>query len=173
MALIVEDGTLVSGAESLCSVDFADTYLADRGYTLWAGLTTTQKEQAHRRAADYIEQAYGPRWEGYKASASQALSWPRQDVPMKDAGGQHIAAYFPANVVPAIVQQAQAAMAFKAASGDLSPDLTRAVQSETIGPLSTTYANGSPQFTRYRVIDNMLAPLLRESGGASFRIVRG
>jgi hypothetical protein len=98
---------------------------------------------------------------------------PRQDVPMKDAGGQHIAAYFPTNAIPAIVQQAQAAMAFKAASGDLSPDLTRAVQSEAIGPLSTTYANGSPQFTRYRAIDNMLAPLLRESGGASFRIVRG
>lgn len=172
MALIVEDGSIVAWAESFCSVTFADGYLSARGYTLWAGLTPDQKEQALRRAADYIEQAYSSRWDGYRTRATQALSWPRQDVPMKDAGGERIAAYYAPNEVPVSVQQAQAAMAFKAAAGDLNPDLARAVQSETIGPISTTYSNGSPQFTRYRAIDGMLAPLLRDSSGAGFRIVR-
>ena len=54
MALIVEDGSGLSGANSYASTAQADTYASDRGLTAWTGDTAT-KEAALIRATDYLE----------------------------------------------------------------------------------------------------------------------
>lgn len=165
--LIVEDGTGRADAEALCAVAFADAYLAARGVTAWAALSESQKEAALRLSADYLEQAYAGRWAGRRLNATQALSWPRYEAPTPDADG----AYLPSDAVPVVVQQAAALLAVKASSAELAPDVGRLKQSVTIGPISTAYVQGAAPYTRYRAVDNMLAPLMR-AGGSMIAVVR-
>jgi hypothetical protein len=54
MALITETGAGLANAESLISVADADTYHSGVGNTDWAALSVTDKEQALRRATQYM-----------------------------------------------------------------------------------------------------------------------
>lgn len=179
MALIVETGTGSEVAESLCSVDFADTYHAKRSNIAWDALDTTdQKEPALRKATDYIIQAYQARWKGYRVSATQALDWPRSEVYIDPVASVNIPVGWeysnlvPSNIVPEPVKKACAELALKAATLELNPDLTQGVLQETVGPISVTYDKASPQRTRYAAIDAMLQPYLLSGGGISMRLVR-
>jgi hypothetical protein len=67
-------------AESYGSVADADSYFSDRGMAAWAALSTTQKEQALRRATEFLDRYYGDRWLGEKTTQPQALDWPRVGV---------------------------------------------------------------------------------------------
>ena len=62
MSLIVEDGTGMETAESYASVAQADARLAALGMTNWATLTTTEKEQALRRATVAMARAGRMPW---------------------------------------------------------------------------------------------------------------
>ena len=66
MALIVEDGTGVSGAESYISVVDADDYHTNHGNTSWGSADTTAKEIALRKASEYLDGKYGKRWLGIR-----------------------------------------------------------------------------------------------------------
>lgn len=168
--LIVEDGSGLANAESYASVSFADTYLAARGMTLWATMSTTEKEQALRRATDYIEQAYRQSWAGYLVTTTQALMWPRYEVPIR---GSLAYAYYPSNAVPLIVQNACAAMALKAASGELAADIGRLKSRVTVGPITTEYVAGSNGVIRYLAINMMLAPFFdAAASGFNMKVVR-
>lgn len=180
MPLIVEDGTGLADAESYTSVADADTYFSNRGYTLWATLSTAEKEQALRRSTDYLLQVYRLRWKGTRVNGTQALDWPRAFVEREDyeyaglngttqIGGRY---YYPANEVPREVANACADMAFKAASGELAEDLGQRVVREKVDVLEVEYDRYSPQYKRYRAIDNLLSPFLRDMGGAVRRLVR-
>jgi hypothetical protein len=127
-------------------------------------LTTTEKEQALRRATQYMEQAFRGRWVGVRLHKDQGLSWPRWNV---------IVDGYPVDpdVVPTVVANACADLAFKAASGDLNVDLTRAVTREKVGPIETEYERFSPQATRYRSLEMALAPYLKGST-SSVQLVR-
>ena len=73
MALIVEDGSIVTGAESYISVADASTYHSNRGNTAWASLSTDAiREQCLRKATDFMRQAYRSRWQGYRVNEDQA-----------------------------------------------------------------------------------------------------
>ena len=153
MALIVAPA---AGAESLCSVAQADTYHAARGAAAWAALTVEAKEQALRRATDYMA-VYGPRWKGERTSADQPLDWPRTGV---FANGYEV----DDETVPTPVANACALLALKALTAELAPDLGPQKQSVSVGPISTTYASGARQTLKFQAVDNMLAPYL---GGGS------
>lgn len=161
MSLNVETGAGLSTAESFASVSQADTRLSALGMTTWASLTTTEKEQALRRATAHMEQAYSDRWKGTQLLRDQALSWPRYGA---SAHGYDLGS----TTIPAAIVNACIDLAFKAAAGDLNPDLTRTVIREKVGPLETEYSPHAPEATRYRSIDQTLAPYLR----ASFGLVR-
>ncbi len=168
MALIVEDGSGVAGAESYITLAAASTYHANRGDTSFSGLATDAlREAALRKATDYMLQMYRERWKGLRVSASQALDWPRQGVEYDDA----LMAYVAQTVVPNEVQWACAELALSSIAGALAPDLARGVLSESIGPISVTYDPASPQYTRYRRVDALLSPFLRTSG-AMTKVVR-
>lgn len=163
MAIIVEDGTMVSGAESFISVSDADTYHANRGDTVWAALTTTEKEQSLRKATDFMEAKYGKKWAGYKNSSSQSLSWPRKWVPLNDL---ITVEYVLDTVVPVEVMNACAELAVRSSTEELSPDKQKgAVIREKVDVIETEYASYSPSSSRYKKVDEMLSKYLIGSGG--------
>lgn len=166
MALVVEDGTGLSTAESYMSVADATAYHLARGNAAWAGLASdTVREQKLRLASDYMVATYRERWAGWRVNSTQALDWPRYEVPMPDTVGGLVMNYYPSNAVPAIVARACAELALRAIDGDLAPDLDAPVVREKVGPIETEYAAGARQSTTYRAIDSMLAPLFAASGG--------
>lgn len=171
MSLVTEDGTARADAESFASVAAADAYHASRGNVSWAGALSTDKENALRRATDYMEQEYRLKWKGRRTSIGQSLDWPRWGVQMEDVGYGRYAAYIEPNTIPAQVTQACCELAFRALSGPLAPDLQRQVIAKTIGPIRTEWAPGSPEYVRFRQIDLILKPLL-SSGGLGVRLVR-
>ena len=122
------------------------------------------KEQALRRATDFMERRYGTQWTGQRMTLAQALSWPRGGVVYQGWG-------LPSNAVPSQVVKACAELAFRAAGGELDPDLGAQIKSETVGPISTTYADGARQQTKYQAIDAMLGALVT-GGGSQIRLVR-
>lgn len=163
MALEVEDGTGKSNAESYISVADADARHTAFGNSAWTG-TDAVKEAALRRSTAYLEQAYRTRWTGQRKDLTQALSWPRYDVIVEGC-------WVASDSVPTDIANACADLALRALADDLAADTTRAVIREKVGPLETEYDANSPQATRYRAIDAMLAPYLT-GGGAMVRLVR-
>lgn len=172
MSLITETGAGLPDAESLCSVADALAYHAARGITTWATLTTTEQEQALRRGTAYMGQVYRMRWAGVRTTDVQALDWPRYDVPRTDGPGAFYGgSYYPSDAVPTEVRNACAEAALRAAAGELAPDVGRVTTREKVGPLEVEYGPGVA-WVRYRAIDNLLAPFLKASGGASTMLTR-
>lgn len=180
MALIVEDGTGKTDAESYVSVADATTYLSNRGYSAFTGLATDAlKEAALRKATDYMVQVYRAQWKGTRVTSEQSLDWPRSYVLRDDYQYQGLNGsttiggylYFPSDEVPPEVANACALLAEKSVSGDLAPDLEQRVKREKIDVIEVEYADYGPQHTTYRAIDNLLAPFLQNTG-ASRKVIR-
>lgn len=141
MALIVEDGSGLPNAESYISVEDADAYFSARGNASWAALTVEAKEAALRLATDYMSAAYGGKWCGKRLTDTQALDWPRTG---RDG-------------IPEALKRQCAELAVRASTGPLMADQGAAVQSETVGPISVTYAKGgSTGAVRYTAVDSAL-----------------
>lgn len=78
MALVVEDGTGLSNAESYASVETADSVIAAFGASpSWAALATGTKEQALRAATMWLDGTFSTRFSGIRLYQGQALEWPR------------------------------------------------------------------------------------------------
>lgn len=171
MALVTEDGTGRSDAESYISVADATAYHAARGNAAWAALATdTIREQLLRKATDAMLQMFANRWAGTRSSSTQALDWPRYNVPVKDGPANlpesyGVRSYYPSNTVPLLVARACAELALKAATADLIADGAQAVKREKIGPLEVEYQDGSSDATNYRAIEGMVQPFLKGNGG--------
>ena len=161
MTLIVETGTGSSTSEAYISVADADTFFSNRGLTLWATMSTAEKEQALRRATDYLEFTYRTRWKGTQLSTTQSLSWPRLNVPQVNGVSLYSSATIPPEVIKANVE-----LAFRAAGGELLGDVGIPVLSETVGPISVTYDRAAVRVKRYPVIDRLLSPLLVGMGNS-------
>jgi hypothetical protein len=158
MALLVEDGTIVAGAESLASVADADLYHTNRGNTSWTGVTAT-KEAALRRATDYMQQTYRQRWKGYRKDAVQALDWPRTFVYLEEFVHGAVGTFpflVPDTIVPLEVKNACCELALRALSGELSPDIGRQAISKAVGPIRVEYDKASQYYTVYRAVDAMI-----------------
>lgn len=164
--LIVEDGTGKPDAESYASVAEADAYHAARGATAWAALSGADKAIKLRLATDYMQQRYGGKWKGYRATDVQALDWPRFGVVVDRVT-------LASDSVPVQVRRACCELALKATAQALIVDEAAQVKSESVGPLSVTYADGARQQTRFAAVEAMLAPLLAYSSGfGSIKVTR-
>jgi hypothetical protein len=151
---VVEDGTGLVDAVSYLSVADADLYHARRGNTSWATMSNGAKKAALVKATEYLGQIYRMVWKGTRVNGTQALDWPRAYV-LRD---------FPSDEVLVEVKNATAIMALKSISGELISDLTQGVIREKVDVLEVEYDKNSPQWVRYREIDNLLRPLLTSSG---------
>tara|TARA_R100000152_G_C6759123_1_gene183035 strand:- start:960 stop:1472 length:513 start_codon:yes stop_codon:yes gene_type:complete len=164
MALVVEDGTGLENANGYISVADADTYHTDHSASsTWSSASTANKEKAIRLASQYLDAAYGRRWVGTRWSLDQALNWPRSYVVMYDIYVHSTA------VLPDELKHATAEMALRQLSdGDLMPDITNPyniseeeVQAGSVSSRTKYAGGGKSQIKRYRLVDNILRPLLR------------
>lgn len=165
MALIVETGTASTTADSYSSVADADAYLAARGYTLWAPLLLAEKEQALRRATDYMQQVFHRRWVGARLTTAQALDWPRT----RWLG--HGTLLYTQTEVPSAVKRACIELAFRAASGHLAPDTpAQQVKRQRVDSLEVEYASTSRP--KYPAVDAILSPYLLPASPIGVALVR-
>lgn len=165
MALVVEDGSIVDGANGYISVADCDAYHSERGNAAWTGDNAT-KEAAIIRAADYLDYAYS--WKGQRISGEQPMMWPR------DLWNQNsLTVDFSASEVPPRVVRANAELALLALTGSLMPaqdggKLTS--ESVSVGGAITrsrSYAGGGadPTQRRFPFVDRMLSELA--TGGSA------
>lgn len=162
MALIVEDGTGVDGAESLASVAFADEYHAARGNTAWTDIAQNEtKEQLLRKATDYAVNMYAGSWAGVTVSPTQSLPFPRI------VNGTNIG-------LPISIQQAIAELALSAKTSPLSPNISRGKKRVKVGPIEVEYDGNSASATIFVAASMRFAPFLSgfSSNSAMARLVR-
>lgn len=118
MALEVENGTGVAGAEAYASVAAADAYWAKRPQspfaTTWAAVTDVlTKEGALREGADYMDAELGLLYPGKPLTTTQGKLCPRADACDASFDG------FPATLVAANIE-----LAARAISSPLAPTPT-------------------------------------------------
>lgn len=139
MSLVIEDGSIVAGAESFATAAELVTYAANFGKTIPAD--TAAQESILRRAA---LQMSAMSWKGGLVSELQTLSWPRVDVYRENW-------LAPSNAIPAQIKAGQMALAAEIHADDLAPPELKkgAVTKERVeGAVERQYAEAQSSITR-------------------------
>lgn len=157
--LVVEDGSLVDGADSYISLADARTYATKRGISVAADDTAADIQL--RKAFDYLE-AIGADYKGTKSDPAQLTQWPRKDVWVDDAELSYA-------VIPTVLKYAQVQLAAAIQGGiNLTPtsDGSAFIVREKIGPIDTEFSEAinTSGVPIVRIADSLLAPLLRRTG---------
>lgn len=152
MALFVEDGTGTADADAYVSVAALKAYADARGIA-YVGHSDTVLEQKVREATIYIDSRY--RYKGSRMLGSQALEYPRASL--FDWSGHEVTG------VPKRVRDACCELALKALTEDLYVDLDRGgkIKSESVGSLSTTYADDAPVGKVWTIAENLLKQYIK------------
>ena len=164
MALIVEDGTGLSTAESYISVVDADTYITAYKGTdaTWDGATDGTKEIAARQATKYLDGVY--RWKGEIYSSEQTLDWPRNYV-YNDRGLMETG-------IPTALEQATAEVMFLIVTGvTITENVDRSKQTkrEKVDVIEVEYEAGASQQPSFPIVNRLLSDLVTSSD----RVIRG
>lgn len=161
MALVVEDGTGLSNADSYISLAAANTYWTAHGApSSWTGAPDAAKEGALRYATRKIDGEYGSRFLGRIAVLTQALAWPRSGV--IDADGRSVAS----NVVPVSVQEATCELARLHLEADLGASIASNVQSQSLDGLgSQSFFGPGGEQKQAPMVPQLLARVLYGGGG--------
>lgn len=171
MALIVEDGTGKSDAQTYASAEFVIAYADARGVTV----ASDDAEMLILQAMDYVE-SFRSRFKGQRNTRTQALSWPRTGAVVD---GFEI----PSNEIPNELKSAVSAAVIEIVNGaELMPAKTDyAVRMEKVDVISVEYASGGggqgstanePITPSFPAVDAVLNPLLRGGGGIGLRAIR-
>lgn len=170
LTLTVEDGSIVSGANSYASLDQIKAYNLQRNVVL--PTTDDAVIALAAQAMDYLE-AYEPRWKGDRSTPLlQELSWPRQNVYL--FGMYSSAGMWPINGIPSKLIAAQCYLVGVATTVDLyAVQDTRSITKEVIGPLETDYdpKTGATLQPIIPQLNALLAQLIN-SGGSALTSVR-
>jgi len=167
MALVVEDGTGKSDADSYLSETDADTYHTKyTGSTDWSGASSSEKEMALRKATQYLDAVYGRRWKGVRANEAQALHWPRSNA--EDRDGVAI----DDDDLPVMLERATAEAALRAITetNGLMPDISdpgdikREKKKLDVIEKDTEYMGGKSPIKKFRVIDLLVGDLIEDRG---------
>lgn len=165
MALVIEDGSVVPGADSYATAADLVAYAAAYGKTIPAA--AGDQEVLLRRA--YLEMS-SLAWKGDAASINQSGAWPRYNVCLNGFD-------LPGNTIPAKVKSGQMALAAEIhADDEEAPDQkTGAVTQERVeGAVTVQYAAASASVTKAaakRQSYAQFAGLLESSN--QVRLVRG
>lgn len=150
MAIVVEDGTIVTGANSYVTTAALTTYATARGVTLTSGAETLLIQ-----AMDYIESLD---YKGVRIDRDQPLKFPRAGI-MVD-GFELVYTTIPDYLKNGLMHTA---MAIDAGNGPLL-DLPRATKREKVGEIEVEYSDSSSSVIIVRKIMAMLHPLLASGG---------
>lgn len=137
MALIIEDGSIVAGADSYVTTAEITAYANKRGFTV--PTSESDLEKIAILAIDYMQ---SKKYIGNLVESDQALAFPRREI--EDLAD---------DVIPQAIKNAQIELAIAAHSNDLlMSEPTATVQSESTGTTSTTYLGGlTAEFVSARV----------------------
>lgn len=156
--IIVEDGTIVTGANSYISEAELDTYAADRGVTIVAA----DKKVLIIKSMDYIE-SLG--YKGIKRLDTQPLQWPRGSVVVDNF-------LLAIDEIPQLLKDGQAQTCLEIdRDEDPLQDIERKTTLEQVDTLKVEYSLGSSSNTITRRINAKLNKLLISSG-SGFRVSR-
>ena len=165
MALIVEDGSIVTGANTYVTDAEYVAYAAARGKTIAS--TAANREIQLIKAMDYIE-SHRAKFKGTKFSQDQALQWPRYGVYIDSY-------YLDSDAIPVELKSAQMEAAiFINSSEILKSGTTQNIQREKLASLEIAYfSGGSYEVTRTDTVDAYLDVLLKAgSNGINFNVSR-
>lgn len=150
-------------SDSYASLNYANSYHISVGNAAWAPATDTDKENALRRAAVWIDGTYLRMWSGVPLNGrAQKRAWPQ--IGGVDYFGNEIDdSSIPDEVLRA---QCEAALVELASPGSLTPSVTPAqmIKSEKIGSIAVEYQGGTdvasflPVLTKIDVILQALIP---------------
>lgn len=189
MTLVIEDGTGLANAQSYVSAADARIYANLRGITLPADDATL--EPFLIQACDYLE-AQRNRYQGVKATATQALQFPRIALNNYNQLGYENDYYYGCNdyqcgpigitidgcsvginYIPPMLISAQIQLAISVSQGvDLQPNRTGSfVKSEKVGVIEVVYSEiiGTSVEPLLTAVDNLLQPLYK-NGSSSFSL---
>ncbi len=166
VTVTVENGSVVTGANSYLSVADWKLYAAQRGWD-YSAYSNDLIGSALIRATSWLDATYRARWPGVRASGrEQSLAWPRSsayDIDEEVIADDEI----PLEVVDAL---AEAAWRELASPGSLSPDLDRGGDIRRIkaGSVELEYSGTASALTTYTVIDRILLGLLSTPSSSGF-----
>jgi hypothetical protein len=166
MALTVEDGSGVTGANSYVTVDYIKAFCLARGLVL--PTPDSAIEVFAVQAFDYVE-SYRTRYQGSKTDSAQRTQFPRTGVVIDGY-------YLPSGEIPAELKDAQCQATFEASETDLMPNSTSGIKKEKVDVLEVEYQDApggvaaSPSFPK---VDNLLSSLFNSGGGWRPSVVRG
>lgn len=174
MAIIVETGAGIQGAESYATVAQIDSYWAGRttnpNSSIWAALGTSAKESSLREATSYLDATYGYQYIGKRRGHVQGLLWPRSGA--LDSDGYPLPD-LPNELVVAVAELSVRASSGTALAGDVDPLTMIVEEKKVIGPMEKTikYADptkvgGASVAKVYGLVDGILGPILQNGGGS-------
>jgi hypothetical protein len=171
VALTVEDGSIIAGADTYATVIATQAFATARGLTLPTGTGADAAiEKLLIVAMDYLE-ALRADYQGSKIESDQPLQWPRSGVLLD---GFEVAE----DEIPACLVQAQMRLACYAyVNGNVLSTISdgRVVVEETVANAITMkyadHGDNSPQ-PQFPEADKLIAPLLQSAsfGGAGIAI---
>jgi len=166
MTLIVEDGSIVTDANSYVDLDTIKAYALERLVTLG---TDPVIESFAIKAMEYIE-SKRDQFQGLKVSGTQSLQFPRYYL---EIDGYE----FPSDSIPNILQKAQCQLVIEQTNGvDIMPTNTEpAIKKEVVGPITTEFAVSTGSYFEPFIssVENLLKPLLKQaSKGFSISTLR-
>ena len=157
--IIVEDGSIVTGANSYVSVADLTTYGTDRGITISAA----NPEDLLIEAMDYIESL---EYIGYQYTEDQPLSWPRSGA-VKKKLWQYEVTEIPQDLIDGLCE---VALAIDAGNSPLS-NIDRSTIREKVGPVEVEYKKGSAANTIVKKINTKLKDLVVSgNAGIGFKV---
>lgn len=177
MALVVEDGTQVPGANSYATLEEFRAYLSAR--RIEPDLDPEDLEARLIIAASYLNARYGHRFEGRKVSRDQPMPFPREGL--DDLDGYR----YDHDDIPSGIITAQLELAIRALSRNLTDDVLpeanikrRRERIEGVYEEETEFVTGTSSSSPtpvYTEVDNILAPFLKNNGSTQvdWELVRG
>ena len=156
--LIVEDGSIVTNANSYVDYDYAENYHTLRGNSAWADGNSTEKQYAIIRATQAIDSIYKGKWKGNPTKyGTQELEWPRSGVTV---GSNSIND----DIIPAAIKKSvcEAALRELTSPNSMTPDLERGGEIKRVKAdvVEVEYMDGANSTTTFTAIDGLLADLV-------------
>lgn len=162
-SLVVEDGSIVMGANTYVDASVFNTHLSNRGLSF--NSTAGTVEQTLILAMDYIETR---KYFGLRVSSDQSLSWPRADVWIDNYP-------IPNNVIPDVLKKAQIEVAIAIDSGNNpNSNLDRTTKREKVGDVEVEYSDSARDSVKLTAVDDLLKQIasLSSSRVASVGVIR-
>ena len=158
MALVIEDGTVVTGANSYVTSAEVIAFALARGISI---PEDTDLDGMVVQAKDYVD-SFEDQYKGVRVSATQPLAWPRKNVVI-------FSAKLPEDSIPQRLKDAQCQATIEVFNGaELQPNITGyAVRVEKVDVIQVEYATGGgsnsvaqPEYTpSYTKVIALLKPL--------------